>query len=194
MLLSQPSRSCFKVKTFLLSPSARRGLFVHDRGQLVRLSAAVIRTVVAMLFTLGGATLADTGSAAQSAAPSGPRIPSAQIFSLPMQFEKNAGQTDGQVQFLSRGPGYTVFLTSTQAVLSLRSTKDSPAPAGAGSPQAQRRRSSEAGLADLQMNLLGSNPSPEIEGVDELPGKTSYFIGGDPQKWRAGLPTFARVR
>ena len=44
------------------------------------------------------------------------------------------------------------------------------------------------------MNLLGSNPSPEIEGVDELPGKTSYFIGGDPQKWRAGLPAFARVR
>src|SRR6266498_232833 len=38
---------------------------------------------------------------------------------IPMQFEANAGQTDNQVKFLSRGPGYTLFLTSTQAVLSL---------------------------------------------------------------------------
>src|SRR3989442_10753480 len=35
---------------------------------------------------------------------------SAEMLRLPMQFEPNAGQTDSQVQFLSRGPGYTLFL------------------------------------------------------------------------------------
>src|SRR6266576_1489993 len=39
---------------------------------------------------------------------------------LPMSFEPNQGQIDSEVQFLARGRGYALFLTSTQAVLSLR--------------------------------------------------------------------------
>ncbi len=38
---------------------------------------------------------------------------------LPMSFEANQGQTDKRVKFLSRGSGYSLFLTSTEAVLSL---------------------------------------------------------------------------
>jgi hypothetical protein len=34
-------------------------------------------------------------------------------------FEVNEGQTDSQVQFLSRGSGYTLFLTKTEAVWQL---------------------------------------------------------------------------
>ena len=34
---------------------------------------------------------------------------------LPLHFEPNQGQTDEQVHFLSRGRGYTLFLTSTEA-------------------------------------------------------------------------------
>lgn len=42
---------------------------------------------------------------------------------LPLYFEANRGQTDAQVNFLSRGNGYTLFLTSTEAVLTLTKTK-----------------------------------------------------------------------
>src|SRR5436309_13192783 len=38
---------------------------------------------------------------------------------LPLSFEANQGQTDPQVKFLSRGRGYTLFLTPTEAVLTL---------------------------------------------------------------------------
>src|SRR3989442_8664552 len=38
---------------------------------------------------------------------------------LPLSFEANEGQADPQVKFLSRGRGYTLFLTSTEAVLTL---------------------------------------------------------------------------
>src|SRR5713226_10047437 len=38
---------------------------------------------------------------------------------LPLAFEANRGQTDPQVRFLARGRGYTVFLTPTEAVLTL---------------------------------------------------------------------------
>ncbi|MEE9204159.1 MAG: hypothetical protein V3U08_04010, partial [Nitrospirales bacterium] len=40
---------------------------------------------------------------------------------LPLSFEPNRGQSDKQVKFLSRGRGYTLFLTKTEAVLALRS-------------------------------------------------------------------------
>src|SRR2546428_13942938 len=38
---------------------------------------------------------------------------------LPLSFEANQGQTEPQVKFLSRGRGYTLFLTHTEAVLML---------------------------------------------------------------------------
>src|SRR5205085_7497707 len=39
---------------------------------------------------------------------------------LPLGFETNEGQTDPEVKFLSRGSGYTIFLTPTGATLRLR--------------------------------------------------------------------------
>jgi hypothetical protein len=39
---------------------------------------------------------------------------------LPLSFEANQGQTDPQVKFLSRGNGYSLFLTPTEAVLVLK--------------------------------------------------------------------------
>ena len=38
---------------------------------------------------------------------------------LPLSFEVNRGQADAQVKFLAHGPGYTLFLTPDEAVLSL---------------------------------------------------------------------------
>jgi len=40
---------------------------------------------------------------------------------LPLSFEPNTGQTNPAVKFLSRGRGYTLWLTSDEAVLGLRS-------------------------------------------------------------------------
>src|SRR5579864_384122 len=99
---------------------------------------------------------------------------------LPMQFEANAGQAESDVKFLARGPGYQVFLTSTQAVLSLVTSSVSKA-----EKLAVRRGESEAGeaavqRADLRMSLIGANRQPPIDGVDQLPGIANYFIGNDP--------------
>jgi hypothetical protein len=40
---------------------------------------------------------------------------------LPLSFEANGGQSDGQVNFVARGSGYTLFLASAEAVLRLGS-------------------------------------------------------------------------
>jgi hypothetical protein len=44
------------------------------------------------------------------------------------------------------------------------------------------------------MSLAGANPQAKVSGLDELPGKSNYFIGNDPRKWRTNVPTYAKVR
>jgi beta-propeller repeat-containing protein len=99
--------------------------------------------------------------------------------SLPLRFEANAGQTDTRVKFLSRGSGYSLFLTSTEAVLKLRNKK-------ATSATDQQ--------AVVRMKLAGASPTPQVEGVDALPGRSNYFIGNDPSKWRRGVASYTKVR
>jgi hypothetical protein len=44
------------------------------------------------------------------------------------------------------------------------------------------------------MQLLGAKPAPQVIGVEKLPGKSNYFIGNNPKKWRTNVPTYARVK
>jgi hypothetical protein len=46
----------------------------------------------------------------------------------------------------------------------------------------------------VQMQFTGANPQARIQGDTELPGKINYLTGSDPAQWRAGVPTFAKVR
>src|SRR6185369_15138227 len=46
---------------------------------------------------------------------------------LPLSFEANVGQTHPQIDFISRGNGYTLFLTPREAVLDLRAASASSA-------------------------------------------------------------------
>jgi hypothetical protein len=42
--------------------------------------------------------------------------------------------------------------------------------------------------------MEGANPTPQIAGIDSLPGKVNYILGNNPEGWRTGIPTFAKVR
>jgi len=46
----------------------------------------------------------------------------------------------------------------------------------------------------VRMKLVDANASAQITGRDELPGKSNYFIGNDPKKWRTNIPTYARIQ
>ena len=132
----------------------------------------------------------------------------ASFFKLPLSFEPNHGQTDEQVVFLARGPGYTLFLTPTEAVLALRSStkvadstpslSGSSGPSGRGAQHPQgngpERQNPRDKPAVLQMKLVGANPAPAMEGINEQPGKSNYFIGNDPEKWRTNVPHYGKVQ
>ena len=105
--------------------------------------------------------------------------------SWPLRFEENVGQVHGadarQVKFVSRGNAYTLFLTSTEAVLVLRQGAGHGKDAGKDAPVVAR------------MRLSGANPAPHLAGSDELPGKSNYFLGNDPSQWHTGIPNYGRV-
>jgi hypothetical protein len=124
-------------------------------------------------FTLGGRMRAcwvilqlgaALSAAAADAVPNGSEIPSRSIKVyglLPLSVEENRGQADSRVKFLSRVTGYGLSLTPDETLLAL------PGPAGSA--------------ASLRMRLVGTNGSARIVGLDELPSKSNYFVGNDPE-------------
>jgi hypothetical protein len=126
---------------------------------------------------------------------------------LPLMFEPNRGQgnldaSDRRAQFVSRGSGYSLFLGSEGAILSLVSVDspkhdspkhDSPKPDSLESSKAVASHAL-ARVQTVQMKLAGANPNAILTATDRLPGKSNYLIGNDPAKWRRDLPQFGRVR
>jgi hypothetical protein len=43
------------------------------------------------------------------------------------------------------------------------------------------------------MQLVGANSSTQITAADQLPGKSNYYLGNDPQKWQTNVSQYARV-
>lgn len=133
--------------------------------------------------------------------------PVAKMVALPMYFEANVGQTDPAVRFLARGPGHSLFLTSTGAVLAVsRSSLDQGGNAprqlqpGAGLEPAVARgfrhrpgETVEADVSYIRLGLQGANCAPAVIGLGELAGKVSYLYGSNPAQWRTNVPEHAKI-
>jgi hypothetical protein len=123
----------------------------------------------------------------------------ASYAALPLAFEQNQGQTDSQVKYMARANGYTLFLTANDAVFSLRSRASQAESSSVRSASALRAKnprgqnSEKASTAVVRMQLVGGNSLAKVASGDQLPGKTNYFIGNDPSKWRSNVTRYARV-
>jgi hypothetical protein len=100
------------------------------------------------------------------------------VPSMPQYFEANRGQAARDVDFVSRGRGYTVFLKPDEADFELRS----PA-----------RQPGDVEYAALRMKLLGANAHARPSGRNLQSAKANYLIGNAPGLWRTGIPQFGRV-
>jgi len=116
---------------------------------------------------------------------------------LPLSFEANVGQTSSQVDFLSRGQGYTLFLTRrAEAVLVLGKSAPERTPAQPTDKLSAvvKPQPEVTPPAVVRIKLVGAKLTPQVEGLEEFPGKANYFIGNDPKKWRTNVPMYAKVR
>jgi Abnormal spindle-like microcephaly-assoc'd, ASPM-SPD-2-Hydin len=96
-------------------------------------------------------------------------------------FERNDGQEDDRVLFLTQGLGYAVYLTRDGAILVFSESSKS----AGGRPTSTQKV--------VRLNILGIDPHPEVIGSEERPGVTSYFSGNDPKQWHTSIPQFAKV-
>ena len=126
-------------------------------------------------------------SAAQVARPASllvkPSLPaSAQLQRSHFLFERNDGQEDPEVLYLSHGPGYSLFLTRTGATVVLR--------------ESQKKQSGRANPQPRYFTLRfgDANPQTDLIGIEILPGISNYFSGSDPKLWHTRIPQFAKVR
>jgi len=117
---------------------------------------------------------------------------------LPLAFEENHGQTASEVRYLAHGQSYQLFLTSQEAVLTLRepSIAKTKSAKRASLVAARMRRKPNAAVKNsvLRIHFDDANPASEIAGTRLLPGKTSYFVGKDPKKWHTDIPSYEAVR
>jgi hypothetical protein len=87
-------------------------------------------------------------------------------------------RADQRVQFIARGPGYTLSLIQEYALLSIE-IQVSP---------------TDSETQSLSLSLVGTNSASTLAPKNELPTKSSYFVGSDPKNWHTGIPNFARVQ
>ena len=112
---------------------------------------------------------------------------------LPLSFEANFGQTDNSVKFLSRGSGYSLLLTPTEAVLGLSRPQGTSKTISHG-PAVKPQPTPNTSISMVRMQLVDSNQQPQVTGLEQLPGIVNYFLGNDPKQWHANIPTYAKVQ
>ncbi len=107
---------------------------------------------------------------------SSPRI-QASLARLPISFEPNQGQSDSAAKFVAHGRGYGLYLTQSEAVLTL--------------PEGSQNHLRQAAI---EMQLSGANQKPEVVGAERLAGHSNYFIGNDSSRWLRNIPQYGRVQ
>lgn len=114
----------------------------------------------------------------------------------PLDFEPNRGQSVGQVKFLSRGNGYDLLLASTEIVLVLYDVERGMANAERANahPLFFGRPTALGTDTRLRIKLDGANAASRVTGLEELPGKSHYFLGNNPQNWKINVPHYAKVK
>ena len=102
----------------------------------------------------------------------GPRHDKVNVESIPLVFTPNIGQDREQVRFASRGPGYALYFTPQETILTLTTTRKT---------------------AELRMRVPHARPDATVSGLDNLPAKINYLMGNDPSKWRMGVQSYGKI-
>ena len=114
--------------------------------------------------TLGLAALFVLSSSQTQGAAPKTPVPSGDI-----RFERNAGQVSTAFDFIAHGRRAVALISAGRVLMG-------------------------SGAASVEMSLQGSNLTAEATPESQLPLRTSYFLGGDPDRWYTGAENYERVR
>jgi Transposase DDE domain group 1/Beta-propeller repeat len=100
--------------------------------------------------------------------------------------QRSLSRNQGSADLFSRSAAFPAVLvpTSEQFKDSFALRDEAPIP----------NSESQTPAAVLRMKLIGANPHAKVSGLEQLPGKSNYFIGNDPKKWRTNVSNYAKVK
>lgn len=124
--------------------------------------------------------------------------PGPAAFDRPLAFEPNLGQAPARFFWTARGQGYQLFLSSTGAYITVaQPVAASPTDAAFPIPGRLGARLAaplKGRVSVIGMNLPGSHPWSEIQGLESTGGVSNYLLGQDRQDWHSGIPRYGRLR
>jgi hypothetical protein len=113
---------------------------------------------------------------------------------LPLRFEPNLGQSNPRVKFLSRGSGYTLFLSHEEATLSLFRTNSEENPPQIVADPSQPAHQAPSTTGVLRMQFLGGAAAGSVHGLHALSAKSNYLVGNDAKRWQRNVTNFAALQ
>ena len=99
---------------------------------------------------------------------------------LPLLFIENQGQVDEAVRYYVKASGQTVYFTEENIVFDLIRSDGAEA-------------DDTADRLVFSLDFLGANSQPVIEGSGKDGAVVNYFVGNDPEKWYANVPTYREL-
>src|SRR5918911_2305032 len=110
-----------------------------------------------------------------------------------LSFEENRGGMDRHVKYVSRGTGYTLFLTTTEAVVVWQNESQPLNPSDAQSAIGNRQSAHPKPML-LRMKLAGASLSPAVKGGTRGGGRPNYAGGNDAEQRQPDVARYERVR
>ena len=115
--------------------------------------------------------------------------------SIPLYFTANRGQVDGRALFYAKAARYTLWLTGEGLVFDSFKPERAKDPFTRKEPSLRpEEREGDGCKRDVsRLVFLNASRHPEVIPVAETALRVNYFIGNDPAKWHAAVPTSEAV-
>ncbi|MHB1415335.1 MAG: SBBP repeat-containing protein [Chloroflexota bacterium] len=112
----------------------------------------------------------------------------------PLMFVENVGQFAPGARFQALGADASLYLAQDSLwFTALEPAREDAAP-GLGPATTTARDNTPRRGVNLRLSFDGANPKPQMEPLDRLETKVSYFLGSDPSQWRPEVPVWGGVR
>lgn len=157
----------------------------HRRARRTRVGASALTFVLMSTF---GLILPTDNASADSSRPRGLRASDRTTAADTFAFTPNAGQTSADVLFMMHGHAGDLLLTKGGLRLTVRSVDEFEDRRG----KRGRRDAPLSPAHTVTIRPIGATLGSAV-GLDQLPGRVSYFFGGHPSHWRTDLPRYGRV-
>lgn len=118
------------------------------------------------------------------------------LTQTPLVFEPNRGQAAAEYQWIARGAGFRVGLTSDGAVVEFRDRMMTVPTLALRRPYQAAKASVEkkSAQSDLVKLRFAGGGAWNVVGTSPTGGISNYFIGNKPANWQLNIPHYAQVK